>query len=362
MSAMNRRQILGAAAVMSALPSLARADARTAPLITGHRGAPGYLPEHTIPGYELAIKMGVDFIEPDLVATKDGHLIVRHEPLLSVTTDVTTRPEFADRKRMRLLDGIEMTDFFACDFTLDEIRTLRARQAFADRDHSHDGLYPVVTLQEVVDLAQSQSKTVGRTIGVYPETKHPTFHASLGLALEDRLLDVLNRAGLTSRTSPVIVQSFETANLKALRKKTDVRLMQLVDGSDIDTAGDIVLKAPSDKPYDWVVAGRIDDNHAQLTPEGLAEIATYADIVAPWKRWLIGVTNGRTVHRQAIIDNAHAVGLKVHTWTLRDDRLDPLYKGDAVAEYLELFTMGVDGLFSDFTDTAVRARDMWMKG
>ncbi|MEI9903268.1 MAG: glycerophosphodiester phosphodiesterase family protein, partial [Asticcacaulis sp.] len=142
------------------------------PLIVGHRGAPGYLPEHTIPGYEMAIRMGADFIEPDVVSTSDGHLIVRHEPLLSVTTDVLSHPEFADRKRMRVLDGIETTDFFTCDFTLAEIQTLRAKQAFDDRDHSHDGQYGIVTLQDVIDLAQSRTRDTGRVIGVYPEIKH----------------------------------------------------------------------------------------------------------------------------------------------------------------------------------------------
>ena len=360
---LSRRQIIGATAAMSVLPYAAHAGEKTAPLIVGHRGAPGYLPEHTIPGYVKAIAMGADFIEPDVVATKDGHLIVRHEPLLSVTTDVTAHPEFADRKRMRVLDGVEVTDFFACDFTLEEIRTLRARQAFADRDHSHDGMYPVVTLQEVIDLAASQSKKVGRVIGVYPETKHPTFHGEIGLALEGRLLEVLGRAGLTSKTSPVIIQSFETANLKALRRKTDVRLMQLVDGSDSDPAtGEVVLKAPSDKPYDWVVAGRVGDNRDQLSVAGLAEIAGYADIVAPWKRWLIGFSGGVEVRRPEIVLNAHAAGLKVHTWTMRDDRLEGFYKGDAVPEYVALFDMGVNGVFSDFADTAVKARDVWMAG
>ncbi len=362
---LNRRRILGAGLAVTtatAFGSLAGASAAAKrPLIVGHRGAPGYLPEHTLPGYKLAIKMGADFIEPDVVSTSDGQLIVRHEPLLSVTTDVADRSEFADRKRMRVLDGIETTDFFTCDFTLDEIKRLRARQAFPDRDHSHDGCYQVQTLQEVIDLAQAESKACGRPIGIYPETKHPTFHAGLGLALEDKLLDILTRAGLTRATSPVIIQSFETANLKALRKKTEVRLMQLIDGADTDPiTGAMVLTPPSDKPYDWVAAGRQGNNFDQLTPAGLNDIATYANIVAPWKRYLISFAGTRPVLHQDLIDNAHARGLSVHTWTMRDDRLDPYYSGDASAEYQQLFKMGIDGLFTDFADTAVKARDRYI--
>ena len=346
---------------MSPISAAAKAN-RPAPLITGHRGAPGYLPEHTIPGYELAIKMGADFIEPDVVSTSDGHLVVRHDATLSGTTDIDAHPEFAARKRMRTLDGIDTTDFFVCDFTLAELKTLRARQAFADRDHSHDGLYEIVTVQQVIDVAQAKSKETGRLIGVYPELKHPSFHAALGLACEDKLLETLARAGLTRETSPVIIQSFEQGNLQYLRRKTHVRLMQLIDGTDTDPAtGAMILKAPNDKPYDWVLKGRNQSNLDLLTPQGLKEIATYADIVAPWKRWLISFANGRPVMRRDIVDNAHAAGLKVHSWTMRDDRLDTWYKGDAVAEYLDLFGMGVDGLFSDFPDTAVRARKAFME-
>lgn len=337
--------------------------ASTVPLIVGHRGAPGYLPEHTLPGYDMAIRMGADFIEPDVVSTSDGHLIVRHEPMLSVTTDVAARPEFFARKRMRVLDGIPTTDFFTCDFTLDEILGLRARQAFDDRDHSRDGIYPIVRLQDVIDLAQKRSRALGRTIGVYPEIKHSAFHAALGLAIEDKLLDTLKRAGLDSAASPVIIQSFEQANLKYLRGKTQVRLMQLIDGSDTDPAtGAVILQPPSDKPYDWTAAGSPRSNADLLTAKGLREVAGYADIVAPWKRHLLAFANGQPVRRPNIVADAHAAGLKVHTWTMRNDRLDPFYNGDAHAEYLDLFGVGVDGVFSDFADTAVAARDAFVKG
>ncbi|MGA9659718.1 MAG: glycerophosphodiester phosphodiesterase [Asticcacaulis sp.] len=333
---------------------------RSAPLIVAHRGACGYLPEHTQAGYEMAIRMGADFIEPDVVSTSDGHLIVRHEPLLSLTTDVADRPEFFNRKRRRLLDGIETEDYFTCDFTLAEIKTLRARQAFADRDHSHDGLYPVLTLPEVIDIAQAKSRETGRVIGLYPEIKHPTFHADLGLAIEDKLLDMLKRAGMDRAASPVIIQSFETANLKAIRRKSDLRLMQLVDGTFSDPkTGQISLKPPQHKPYDWVAAGKSGNNFDQLSPDGLKDIATYAHIVAPWKRYLIGFEGDKAILNQALVSHAHACGLLVHTWTMRDDRLDAYYTGDPEAEYHQLFAMGVDGVFSDFTDTAVRARQSY---
>ena len=357
MTYLNRRRLLGAGLATMASATFAYAATPKPPLIVGHRGAPGYLPEHTQPGYELAIKMGADFIEPDVVSTSDGHLIVRHEPLLSVTTDVVKHPEFANRKRTRSLDGIETTDFFTCDFTLAEIKTLRARQAFDDRDHSHDGLYPVLTLQEVIDLAQAKSRETGRVIGVYPEIKHSTFHQQLGLAIEDKFLDLLKKADLTRVSSPVIVQSFETANLKYLRKKTDVRLMQLIDGSDTNPdTGAMILTAPSDKPYDWVVAGRAGNNLDQLTLAGLTEIAAYANIVAPWKRHLISFAKGQPVLREDIVRNAHKLGLQVLTWTMRNDRLDPAYAGDVDAEYHQLFRMGVDGVFTDFPDAGVKAR------
>jgi glycerophosphoryl diester phosphodiesterase len=364
---LNRRRLLGAGLATMAAATVAYAATPKKslpkhPVIVGHRGAPGYLPEHTIPGYELAIKMGADFIEPDVVSTSDIHLIVRHEPLLSVTTDVADHPEFADRKRTRRLDGIDTTDFFTCDFTLAEIKTLRARQAFRDRDHSHDGLYQVQTLQEVIDLVHAKARETGRAIGIYPEIKHSTFHQQLGLAMEDKLLDTLNRAGLDKASSPVIIQSFETANLKYLRKKTTIRLMQLIDGFDTDPeTGAMILKAPSDKPYDWVVAGRAGDNRDQLSAAGLNEIATYADIVAPWKRHLLSFAKGKPVYRRDIIDNAHALGLQVHTWTMRNDQLDPCYNGDAQKEYFDLFGLGVDGVFTDFADAGVKARDAWSR-
>ena len=180
------------------------------PLVIGHRGASGYLPEHTLEGYALAIELGADFVEPDLVATKDGVLIARHEPNMINTTDVKDRPEFASRKRKAVVDGAEEEGFFASDFTLAEIRSLRAVQAFGDRSQAFNGLFQIPTFDEVIALAKQKAREVGRTIGVYPETKHPTYHQSIGLPLEDRLLNALRRAGWNRADAPVFIQSFET--------------------------------------------------------------------------------------------------------------------------------------------------------
>lgn len=376
--------LCGFALAGDATPAAAQSPSPTLngqkPLVVAHRGASGTLPEHTIEGYTLAIEQGADFIEPDLVATKDGVLIARHEPMLGGTTDVSTRPEFAARKTTRKIDGVDTNDWFASDFTLAEIKTLRAKQAFADRDQSHNGKYLIPTLQEVIDRAKAQSVRTGRTIGIYPETKHPIFHAAIGLALEDRLLEQLKAAGWSEKTSPVIIQSFETANLKYLRTKTQLRLVQLVDADDVDKDGGIVLAAPFDKPYDFVVTGDKRTFKDLVTAEGLKEIKTYADGVGPWKPYLLAGkqtigTDGKPqdlngdgkideqdrvlIAPTTVVRDAHAAGLFVHTWTFRSEpkRLAASFKGDPAAEYQAFFALGIDGLFSDFPDAAVKARD-----
>ncbi|MGO4741728.1 glycerophosphodiester phosphodiesterase [Bosea sp. 2KB_26] len=350
------------------------------PLIVGHRGASGHRPEHTLESYKLAIEQGADFIEPDLVATKDGVLVARHEPMLSGTTDVSGRPEFATRKTVRKVDGVDTNDWFAGDFTLAEIKTLRAKQAMPDRDQSHNGKFPIPTLQEIIDLAKAESSRTGRTIGIYPETKHPIFHAAIGLPLEDRLLDQLKASGWTEKSSPVIIQSFETANLKYLRGKTQLRLVQLVDADDVDKDGGIVLAAPFDKPYDFVVTGDKRTFKDLVTADGLKEIKTYADGVGPWKPYILAgkqtigedgkpkdLNGDGKIDEQDrvliaptnVVKDAHAAGLFVHTWTFRSEpkRLTSNFKGDPAAEYKAFFDLGIDGLFSDFPDAAVKARD-----
>ena len=242
-------------------------------LVVAHRGASGYLPEHTLEAYAMAIGMGADFIEPDLVVTKDGILIARHEPMLSGTTDVANRPEFASRKTTRKVDGVETTDWFAGDFTLAEIKQLRAKQAMADRDQSKNGQFQIPTLQEVVDLAKKEAAARGRVIGIAPETKHSTFHAAIGLPIEDRLVALLKEAGWADASAPVVIQSFEVANLKYLNTRIDVKLAQLLDAEDVDKDGNIVLSAPYAQPYDFVVVGDKRTYKDLLSKEGLAEVA-----------------------------------------------------------------------------------------
>jgi len=351
------------------------------PLVIGHRGASGYRPDHTLESYKLAIDMGADFIEPDLVATKDGVLVARHEPNITGTTDVATRPEFASRKTTKNVDGVNEEGWFVSDFTLAELKTLRAVQPLSDRDQSYNGKFQIPTFEEVLDLAKAEGTKAGRTVGVYPETKHPTYHAKLGLPLEDRLLAVLSKYGYTTKASPVIVQSFEVSNLKYLRTKTQVRLVQLVDANDVNADGSMDLTAPYDKPYDFAVAGDSRTFASLLTPAGLKEIKTYADGIGPWKPYLIPSKqvdankdgkpddlngDGKIDERDrvmmpatSVVKDAHAAGLFVHAYTFRNEakRLASDFKGDPKAEYKLFFNLGVDGVFSDFTDTAKAARD-----
>jgi glycerophosphoryl diester phosphodiesterase len=350
-------------------------DGFQSPLVIGHRGAHGYLPAHTLEGYALAIELGADFIEPDLVATKDGHLIARHEPNMINTTDVASRSEFAARRRTVMVDGVADEGFFASDFTLAEIKQLRAVQDFAERPQQFNGKFEIPTLEEIIALAKRKSEEKGRTIGIYPETKHPTYHKSIGLPLEKRLLAVLTEAGWNHRHAPVFIQSFEQSNLKELRKMTRVRLIQLVDADDVNADGSLSFVAPFDRPYDWTVS-----NNPVLkartfgffaTDEGLKEIKTYADGIGPWKRYIVssvpaglpgpGEASRKLLPTTNLIERAHDVGLLVHTWTFRNEqrRLVSDYGGNPVNEYLQFFRLGVDGVFSDFADTAVAARVLY---
>lgn len=359
--------------------SEAGGPSRARPLVIAHRGASGYLPDHTIAAYRRAIDMGADFIEPDVVATRDGVLVVRHEPMLSQTTNVADHPEFAARRRTMLLDGVAVTDWFTTDFTLAELKTLRARQPMAWRDQSHNDRYGIATLQEVIDLAKAESarqrREIGREIGIAPETKHSTWHAAQGLPLEDALVAALDAAGWKDRAAPVIIQSFETGNLRYLRRRTGVRLLQLVDGGAPDAAGAMTLAADNMRPFDWTVTGDSRTWADLLTPAGLAEVKTWADYVAPWKRWLIptraataadGLAPGAVgegarlaLPPGGVVRDAHAAGLGVVTWTLRSEPrfLAASYGGDPAKEVRALIDLGVDGLFSDFPDVAVAARD-----
>ena len=342
------------------------------PLVIGHRGAAGYLPEHTLESYALAIELGADYIEPDLVATRDGHLVARHEPNMIATTDVKDRPEFAPRRRTAVVDGFAEEGFFASDFTLAEIKRLRAVQALAERPQQFNGRFEIPTLEEVIELAKRKSIEKGRSIGIYPETKHPTYHKRIGLPLERRLVEVLKKAGWNRRDAPVFIQSFEQANLKELRKLTPVRLVQLVDGNDVNPDGSLDLTAPLDRPFDWTVSGDprlLARTFAFfVTDEGLKEIKTYADAVSPWKRYIVttvaanlpgpGEAGRKLLPPTDVIERAHKAGLMVHTWTFRSEqrRLAADYAGNPVNEYLQFYRLGIDGVFSEFPDTAVASR------
>ncbi len=365
------RTLLAAVALMGlAAPA---ADAKeSSPLVIGHRGASGYLPEHTLEAYRLAIKLGADYIEPDLVATKDGVLIARHEPDITTTTDVADHPEFAARKTTKVVDGVPTVGWFASDFTLAEIKTLGAKQTRAGRPTEFDGKFKIPTLQEVIDLARRASRgraakrrsgkaSRGRLrVGIYPETKHPTFHQELGLPLEGRLVRVLERNGLSRRNAPVFIQSFEQANLKQLNEMTPVRLVQLVDANDTDANGDPTYAPPFDRPYDWTVAGRTDLYSYFATDPGLAEIKTYADGIGPWKVYIVGTDPAGNIKKTTdLIQRAHARGLLVHTWTFRDDALPVAYTGGPIEEYLLFYRLGIDGVFSDFPGTAWAAREIF---
>lgn len=264
------------------------------PIIIGHRGAAGHRPEHTLASYRLAAEMGADYIEPDLVCTKDGVLIARHENEIGGTTDVAAK--FPERRTTKTIDGVRTTGWFCEDFTLADIRTLRARQRLESRSHAWDGHFEVPTFDEVIELAQ-QTGT-----GVYPETKHPTYFRSIGLPLEDRLLDALGRHGWNSTAAPVFIQSFET-NLRDIRATTTIKLIQLIEG-----------KAPTDAE--------------------LRTIKTYADGIGPDRRLVT----------PDLVARAHASRLLVHVWTLVEEE----------ADYRLLHGLGVDGIFTDFPDVAAR--------
>jgi glycerophosphoryl diester phosphodiesterase len=376
------------AALFIALPAQAHDDAerklaqaehaersQALPLVIGHRGTAGYLPEHTLEGYALAIELGADYVEPDLVATKDGVLIARHEPNIVNTTDVASHPEFASRRRIAIVDGAAEEGFFASDFTLAEIKTLRAKQAFAERPHQFDGKFAIPTLQEVIALVKRKTLEKGRVIGIYPETKHPTYHQALGLPLEGRLLKILSQAGWNHRNAPVFIQSFEQGNLKALSKLTSVRLVQLVDANDVNPDGTLDFTAPFDRPYDWTASGKpelLARTFGYLTTDaGLKEVASYAYGIGPWKRYIVptlanpngsgpGEASLKLGEPTDLIQRAHAAGLKIHTWTFRNEqrRLAGDYAGNPINEYLQFYQLGIDGVFSDFADTAVVAREM----
>jgi glycerophosphoryl diester phosphodiesterase len=329
----------------------------TGPPVIGHRGAAGYRPEHTLASYELAIRLGVDVIEPDLVATKDGFLVVRHEPEISGTTDVARHPEFADRRTTKTVDGVPTTGWFVDEFTLRELRTLRAVERIPQiRPHNalYDGRHRIPTFQEVLDLARRASREHGRRIGIAPETKHPTYFREQGRPLEPALVRALTRNRLNRADAGVYVQSFEVSNLVALRSALRVELVQLTSATGA--------------PYDLSAAGDPRTYADLVTPAGLRQVARYADVLGPDKTQIVPRDGaGGSLPATTLVRDAHRAGLAVVPYTFRNENTflpaelrcgaDPSAYGDAFGEYAQFFRLGVDGLFSDNGDTACEARD-----
>ena len=357
---------IAAAAVLSACggdaPDLQNPGAQwpPSPAVTAHRGASALRPEHTIAAYLKAIDDGADLIEPDLVATKDGVLVARHENDITGTTNVATASQFAARKTTKSIDGIPVTGWFTEDFTLAELKTLRARERIpANRpaNAAYDGQFEVPTLQEVIDLVKRESAARNKVIGIYPETKHPTYFKSIGLALEKRLVDQLAANGYRGKAAAVFIQSFEVANLKELRTLTDMRLVQLIDNPNNAPAPN---GAPRNAPYDFVAAGSKRTYADLVTAAGLREIATYADVVSPYKEVIIARTAANELGAaSSLVTDAKAAGLKVHTWTLRPenpflpvsmrkpDVASASQRGDSAAEITAYLRAGIDGFFTD---------------
>ena len=362
---------IAAAAVVAPLAGTALAGAAAAagpqgsrrPLVIGHRGASGYRPEHTLASYELAARMGADFMEPDLVPTKDGVLVCRHEPEIGGTTDVAAHPEFASRRTTKLLDGVPVTGWFTEDFTLAELKTLRAVERLPQvRQHNtlFDGRFEVPTFEELLDLRRRLSRELGRELGVYPETKHPTYFQAAGLPLEARLVAVLSRWGLNRADAPVFVQSFEVTNLKQLR------------ALGLRTPA-VQLLSASGAPYDTTAAGT-GPTYADLsTPAGLAGVARYAQGIGPDKLQVIPRNpDGTLGSPTALVADAHAAGLLLHPYTFRaentflpvDLRVTvalagapvPTDYGRAIDEQVRYLEAGIDGLFTDQADIGVLAR------
>jgi glycerophosphoryl diester phosphodiesterase len=362
-----RRRFLKATAVgtlLTTLPPLTLAQ-RAKPVLYAHRGASALRPEHTLGSYAKAIEDGADFVEPDLVATKDGVLVARHENAITDTTDVATRPEFAARKTRKTIDGEAHEGWFVSDFTFAELKTLRAIERLPKmRGTAYDGQFQVVSFDEIIDFVAAEAAARGRTIGLIPELKHSTWFAQAGLPLEDRFVSTL-KAHEYTRRAPVVVQSFEVANLKALRKglgkPSNVTLAQLViTGGAYDKV----------RPADIAASGGSLTYGEMVTARGLRDIAAYADIVAPNTRAVIPLAKDeRLAAPTALVPDAHKAGLQVVVWTFRPENAflaadfrngaGPNARNEAgsVAEIRRYLETGIDGLFSDDSALARKAID-----
>jgi glycerophosphoryl diester phosphodiesterase len=355
------------------------------PLVIAHRGASGYLPEHTLAAYWMAIEQGADYIEPDLVITKDGVLVARHENAIAIlnadgslreaTTDVAERPEFASRKATKLIDGQNVTGWFTEDFTLAELKTLRARERLPQVRRANtrfDGMFEIPTLGEVLELVKAANerrreqdragrderggRQERRAVGVYPETKHPTYFQTIGLPLEEPLVRTLRRHGFEGRHAPVFIQSFETANLRKLRRMTQLPLVQLLNGSG--------------RPYDFVVSGDPRTYADLAKPEGLADISSYAQGIGANTSLMIPLVGGRLGTPTTLVQDAHRAGLVVHGWTFRaenvflpddfDQGTDPTAWGLLDGQIKAFLQLGMDGFFTDHPFLGRQARDAFV--
>jgi glycerophosphoryl diester phosphodiesterase len=345
---------LAGATVASATSPKATAQ-RNVPLVIGHRGASAYRPEHTLGSYQLAIDMGADYIEPDLVSTKDRVLVARHENEISGTTDVAAHPEFAARRKAKTIDGVAVTGWFTEDFSLAELKTLRAIErlpALRPANTAFDGAYQIPTLQEVIELAKREG------VGIYPETKHPTYFDSIGLSLEEPLIKILRANGLDRRDADVFVQSFEVSNLQELSRELKVPLVQLTGATG--------------RPYDFTAKGDPRTYADLTTPNGLRGVARYADGLGPDKAQIVPRdAQNRLLAPTSLVADAHRAGLQVHPYTFRPENsflsedqragnpASPEYlraRGNQPAELKLFFRLGVDGVFADNPDTAVAVR------
>ncbi|MES4890565.1 glycerophosphodiester phosphodiesterase [Streptomyces sp. NPDC096012] len=369
--------VLGAGGAVLGLPGAAgAAEARGAgrggrglkglpvPAIIGHRGASGYRPEHTFGSYDLALDLGADVVEAgDLVPTRDGHLVCRHEPEIGGTTDVADRPEFAGRRTTKVLDGVPTTGWFTEDFTLAELKTLRAVERIpANRPHNtlYDGRWEIPTFEEVLKWQDEQTRRRGRQVWIYPETKHPTYFRRLGLAVEERVAKLLRKYGKDGRNSPVILQSFEPTSIQ--------RLNQLVDNPLV-----VLLSSADSRPYDFVAAGDPRTVADLITPKGLREIAGYAQGIGPTLDLVIPKkADGTLGQPTTLVADAHRVGLVLHPYTMRNENpfLPAEYRkgsaadayGDAFGAFKAYFATGIDGVFTDNADTGLLARADFLNG
>ncbi|WP_375424128.1 glycerophosphodiester phosphodiesterase [uncultured Friedmanniella sp.] len=329
---------------------------RLPPVLIAHRGASGYRPEHTLAAYALAIAQGADQIEPDVVATADGELVARHENEISATTDVAAHPEFTGRYTTKMIDGVTRTGWFTEDFTLAELRTLRAVERLPlarPGNTEHDGRHQIPTLAEVAALAAASRTVDGRRIGICPETKHPSYFAGLGLPLEARLLDELAAAGFVDRHDPAMIQSFETTNLRWLARQTSIPLLQLIESTGA--------------PWDLASTGDPRRYADLVSPAGLRQISGYAEVLGVDKNLVIPRdATGRLLAPTPLAAQAHAVGLQLCGWTFRRENQflplqfrssdDPYAVGDLEGELRRYLDAGLDSFFTDNPDIGVRAR------